>query len=210
MQSSGKKRAKNSTTNSSLLFPPNHCFPPKKNPQNLSWLNPHSFRLGLSHKFDTDQWHLVLRNQRIIGKTKPLTQKNLYQFPPVRVLWSAWWGWQKWGSWRRMRRRREGSQREERPAQKRGDPQGKGRGEGKKLYSWKRADDIQEGHGVRKMSREIERFVEGGRADFEKHSLISFPSLKCFLHKAQTTKTWRGSRIYRLNMKECSFQSCID
>lgn len=49
---------------------------------------------------------------------------------------------------------------EERPAQKRRDPQGKG-GETERLYGWKRADDIQEGHGVRKMSQEIERFGGG-------------------------------------------------
>lgn len=48
------KRAKNSTTKSSLLSSKS-MLPSKKTPQNLSWLNPHSFKLGLSHKFDTDQ-----------------------------------------------------------------------------------------------------------------------------------------------------------
>jgi len=46
---------------------------------------------------------------------------------------------------------------EERRAQKRGDPQGKG-AERERLHNCKRADDIQEGHGVQKMNQKIERF----------------------------------------------------
>lgn len=34
----------------------------------------------------------------------------------------------------------------------------RGRSQAERLYNWKRADDIQEGHGAQKMNQEIERF----------------------------------------------------
>lgn len=78
---------------------------------------------------------------------------------------------------------------EERRAQRRGDPQGKG-GDREKLYSWRRADDIQEGHGVRKMSREIERF--GGEELTLKTSLDLFSFIEMFSSQGPNNKNMKG------------------
>lgn len=111
------------------------------------------------------------------------------------------------GSWRRMRRMREGSQR--RKGQLRREETHKGKeGRGKSFTAGKEQMTFERVTEYRKWARRLKGL--GGKSWLWKRPLISFPSLKCFLHKAQTTKTLRESCIYGLKTKERSFQSCID